>query len=91
MTTDTERLVPEVILCSGEYLPVQGIRAYPHGQHPSRALLVTTVQTAVEVVTANGSRWFGFDRAWIGSDLRMHVDGYDARNEVIAGWDRPEE
>jgi hypothetical protein len=37
-------------------------------------------------MTAAGSRWFGTSRAWIGSDLRMHVM-VNPRDEVRAGWD----
>ena len=86
---DTERLIPETTICKGERVPVLSVRAYPQGSHPSRAPLSSRVQVMVEMVTPLGSRWWGFDRAWIGSDLRMHVDGYDARNEIVRGWERP--
>lgn len=61
----------DTVICGGRYAPVVRVTAHPptdtaHGG-PIRPDL-----TAVEVITSNGSRWLGADRAWIGSDLRMH-------------------
>ncbi len=87
MPSSTEKLVPQATICRGQHVSVVSVRAYPQGSHPAHAPLVTTAQTMVELVTPVGSRWWGFERAWIGADLRMHVDGWDPRNEIVAGWD----
>lgn len=86
------RIVPDAVLISrdGETTleAVTAVRAHPPGQHPPGCPLVESC-TAVELVTARGSRWWGFERAWIGSDLRMYVSGFDPRNEIVNAWDRP--
>ena len=85
-----ERLTPEAVLVvtgkTWRTLPVLRTIAHPPGQHPEGCPLVATC-TAVELVTEAGSRWWGFERAWIGSDLRMHVAGWDDRNEIVRGWE----
>jgi hypothetical protein len=41
--------------------------------------------TAVEVVTATGSRWFGTERVWIGPDQEMHLL-VNPNDETRAAW-----
>jgi hypothetical protein len=82
-----ERLVPDVVVCDGEYVPVLRTVVHPAGRHivsPVRSDLV-----GVELVTERGSRWFGTSRAWIGADLRMHMLVNPA-DEVRAAWEKPE-
>jgi hypothetical protein len=43
--------------------------------------------TAVECICVNGERrWFGFERAYITSALRMAVSGWNPRFEEVQGW-----
>jgi len=76
----------------GKFLTVAGegftlsSTAYPPGSHPERCPIVATL-TAVAATLDNGHvRWFGFERAWINSELRMIVQGFDSRDEVRSGW-----
>lgn len=91
-TGTTERVIPDRILTEapGGYavLPVVRSVAYPPGTAPKDAPISASL-TVVEVRTAHGVRWFGFQRAWLGSDLRMHVDGYPAGFEEVAKWPKP--
>ena len=85
-TFTVERLVPNEMLAGGRYQTVARAIAHPPNTHtgPIRRNLV-----AVEVVTIDGSRrWFGTDRAWIGSDLRMHIM-VNPRDEVRSSWEKP--
>jgi hypothetical protein len=41
----------------------------------------------LELVTDYGSRWFGCDRAWINSELRMVTIGFNSRDEVRSKWE----
>lgn len=87
MTFDdlTPRYAPDtVITVSGRY-PVDRAIAYPPGQHPPRCPLVPDC-TALELRTRGGSRWYGCQRAYINSELRMIVVGHDRRDEVRATW-----
>lgn len=82
-----ERIVPETIqtLTHG-VRPVVRVVAHPPSAHrpgcPIKAEL-----TAVQVIPDIGpSRWYGCDKAWIGSDLRMHVFGFDGRFSELRNW-----
>lgn len=81
-----ERLVPETLICDSEYVPVWSIKVHPAGQHAASP--IKNDHVAVECMTPNGSRWFGTDRAWIGSDLRVHIM-VNPRDEVRRGWEAP--
>lgn len=71
---------------SGMEVPVIEYRSFPPGQHPSNCPLTPTM-TALELVTPKGSRWFGVEKAWINSELRMVVSGINKRDEVRMRWD----
>jgi hypothetical protein len=83
------RYAPTRVLCRGS----DGFRerdvvkssAYPPGQHPKGCPLVADC-VAVELRTADGVCWYGFEKAWINSELRMVVQGFSARDEVRAKW-----
>lgn len=66
-----ERIVPDEVFVGTRLLPVARIVAHSPGQHPDSPIRDDVY--AVELVTAERSRWFGASSAWIGSDLRMHV------------------
>lgn len=82
----TPRYAPKKVLMLGHgEVPVVSTRFYPPGQHPPRTPIVPTVG-ALELVTPYGSRWYGFDRGYINSQLRMVVQGFDRRDEVRRKW-----
>lgn len=64
---------------------VEQHRVFAPNAHPAGCPIVGSL-TALECVTAAGSRWYGFERAWINSELRMVVSGFGARDEVRAKW-----
>lgn len=81
--------VQTLIRCSDglqRVLPVLQTRAFPPGHHPEGCPL-TADCTAVQLSTAEGSRWWGFERAEIDSFLRMRVTGYSPQNEIVQGWE----
>lgn len=68
------------------HLPVKTYRVFPPNAHPVGCPIVASL-TALECVTEWGSRWWGFERAYINSELRMVVSGFGARDEVRREWD----
>ncbi len=84
-----EKLTPETIMTlQAGIQPVLRTIAYPPGQHPKGCPILDTM-TAVAMETPVNTRWYGFERAAIGADLRMHVMT-TGRDEVVARWDEPE-
>jgi hypothetical protein len=82
----TPRYAPKTVLILGRgVVPVTGTRFYPPGQHPPKSPIVPTMG-ALELVTPYGSRWYGFDRGYINSQLRMVVEGFNKRDEVRSKW-----
>ena len=70
----------------GELCRVIKTEAFPPGLHPDRCPLIAGC-VAVRVTLNNGAqRWYGVERAWIDSYLRMAVQGFDARFEEMARW-----
>ena len=84
--SETTKFAPERVMTLRGILPVSGWRSYPPGQHPALCPIVGDL-TALEVCTAAGSRWYGVKRAWIGSDLRMRVQGFNPRFEGMMAWE----
>ena len=81
-----ERIVPKEILCLGSVRPVLSVLARVPGSHPGSP--IKDDLTAVEIVTEAGSRWLGTERAWIGTDLEMHVLVNPA-DDVKRAWPAP--
>lgn len=85
----TPRYAPtEVLVVSGgggRTAPVIQSIVHPPGDHPKGCPLVKTI-TALELKTAFGSRWYGVERAYINSELRMVVVGTPKRDEVRMKW-----
>jgi hypothetical protein len=86
----TLRYIPErmLIVSHGvaEILPVVQYRVFPPNAHPDGCPIGPSY-TALECVTERGSRWFGFERAYINSELRMVVSGFSALDEVRSKWE----
>src|SRR5690349_10952274 len=93
MTFDdlTPRYAPDrVIVISGPERkayaePVHKYIAHPEGAHPKGCPLRPDC-VALELVTTFGSRWYGCQRAYINSELRMVVVGANSRDEVRMQW-----
>lgn len=81
------RYAPESVLVDHDgrmvFAPVLSWRIHAPGTHTGP--LVKSC-TALEMVTAHGSRWWGVDKGWINSELRMVVQGFDDRNEILRSW-----
>jgi hypothetical protein len=87
---NTPRYAPKTVMVrkGGRYVeaPITGYIAHPPNAHPKHCPLVPTC-TAVEFITPYGSRWWGCEKAWINSELRMVMSGFDLRNELINKWE----
>ncbi len=88
MKDTTPRYTPGHVMIASvmKRCPVMSARSYPPGTHP-KGCIIRQDCTAVELVTDHGSRWFGFDKARINSELRMVVQGFDSRDEVRSKWE----
>ena len=88
--TATVRYAPNhvFIVSKGKMINAPVLRhiAHPPNAHPKQCPLVPEC-TAIEFITAYGSRWWGCDKAWINSELRMVASGFDMRNELVNKWD----
>jgi hypothetical protein len=79
------RYVPQEMMTLKGMRPVLSYRTYPPHAHPDKCPLIDGC-VALECVTADGSRWFGVDAAWINSELRMVISGTNPRDEVRMKW-----
>lgn len=62
--------------------------AHQPGNHPAETPnWIKPELTALECKTQQGSRWYGFEKAYINSELRMVVVGFNSRDEVLRGWE----
>lgn len=94
LTDLTPRYAPDRVLVfvgsAGQHramdLPVLRYIAHPAGHHPKGCPLIAEC-TALELQTEFGSRWYGCERAYINSELRMVVVGTNPRDEVRMGWE----
>jgi len=84
----TPRYVPEhVIIASAmKLLPVLQTVFHPAGTHSGSP--IKNEMGAVECITAKGSCWFGCERAYINSELRMVIVGTNPRDEVRMKWEK---
>ena len=56
--------------------------------HPKGAVPVIRPEyVPVELRTEYGSRFYGFENAYIGSDLRVHCSGYNPNFEELKAWE----
>jgi hypothetical protein len=67
------------------FAPVIQAISHPPGNHPADCPIKTTM-TALELRTEYGSRWFGCERAYINSELRMVVEGTNKLDEIRMKW-----
>jgi len=79
------RYAPTQTIVAARRVPVTSWRAHPPGTHPKGCPLIPNC-TALELVTPLGSRWWGVEKAWINSELRMVVSGFPERCEIRRSW-----
>lgn len=66
---------------------VIGIASYPPDSHPANCPLVKDC-VALELRSTKGSRWYGVEKAYINSELRMVVIGFSAGFEEMQKWEK---
>jgi hypothetical protein len=81
------RYAPKKVLCNNRIASVLQYNAYPPGNHPKGCPIVPRL-TALELRTEFGSRWFGFEKVFINSELRMVVSGFAAADYVRSRWEK---
>jgi len=69
------KYMPETVISAGERVPVLSYHVYPPGQAP-KGIPTHRNLAVVECRTKRGSRWYGCERAYIDSTLRMVIVGY---------------
>lgn len=74
----------KVMTIVGERIVVSVI-AHPKNNHPKDCPIVLD-RVAIELITSEGSRWYGCERAYINSELRVIVEGFNPNNEEMANW-----
>jgi hypothetical protein len=82
----TPRYTPDRVIVpkAMKLCPVTNAISHPPGTHPRSP--IKNDMTALELVTTRGSRWFGCERAYINSELRMVIVGTNTRDEVRMKW-----
>jgi hypothetical protein len=74
------------ILGSGN-VPVLRYIAHPPGHHPQGCSIHSEL-FALELRTEFGFRFFGFEKAFINSELRMVVSGFSGADYVRSRWEK---
>jgi hypothetical protein len=83
----TPRYAPTSVIIARKMklFPVLQAIVYAPGTAPKEAPIMSEY-TVLELRTEAGSRWYGFERAYINSELRMVVAGFPTYDEVRANW-----
>jgi hypothetical protein len=80
----TPRYAPRTVLIFGHgEVKVTGYKVHPPGTHHGP---IVSSMTALELETPHRSRWYGVERAYINSQLRMVVVGTNRLDEVRMKW-----
>lgn len=86
----TPRYAPDYVIVAKAGRGAWTCRVKQYLTHPpgsrTRPSWIAADLVALELITEKGSRWFGFDRCYINSELRMVVEGFSARDEVLRKW-----
>ena len=82
----TPRYAPDVVMTIKGRSQVTGSRFCPAGTHPDKCP-IRADWPALELRTIHGSRWYGCQKAYINSELRMVVVGFPAGFEEMAAWE----
>ena len=85
-TDNIPRYAPRHVMTLRGISPVIRAVFYPIGSHPEGCPILDTY-AVLELVTDNGgSRYFGCEKAWINSELRMIVQGCNSKDEIRMKW-----
>jgi hypothetical protein len=79
----TPRYAPTEVMTIRGVRPVTKALFHPPGTHRGA---IRPDMGALELVTDQGSRWYGFEGGAINSQLRMTVWGFSPRFEEVAAW-----
>lgn len=63
-----------------------GWRIHQPHKHPKGCPIIQGT-TALEIITPHGKAWWGFEKAWINSELRIVVSGFPAHDEIRSKWE----
>ena len=80
------RYVPAYVMTLKGMQQVSGVVSYPASGHPDKCPIVATMVAVHVQVPNSAGRWYGVDKAWINSELRMVVQGFNAKFEELAAW-----
>lgn len=81
------RYAPKSVMTAKGILPVVSYAFWPPGSHKESP--VKNDMGALELRTElGGSRWYGCEKGWINSELRMCVQGFSARFEEMSKWEK---
>lgn len=86
MRDTTPRYTPDTILTANGIFTVLQRVFHPPGKHPSESPIKSEVG-CVALTTIGGTRWYGCDKGWINSELRMVVSGFPAKFEEMSNWE----
>lgn len=64
--------------------PVIAYKFHPPGH---KVKVIRSDHGCLEMITEHGSRYWGFDKGWINSELRMVVQGFSSCDEIRSKWD----
>ena len=82
------RYAPETVLTmkngKGVYSSVLKHVFYPPSTHPHTP--ICNDFGCLELTTKYGVRYFGCEKGWINSELKMVIQGTNPRDEVRMGW-----
>jgi len=81
------RYAPEKVFTLKGTYPVKRYIAHPPGNHP-KGCPIKSDMTVLEMQTEGGSCWYGFEKVWINSELRMVVSGFGSADEVRRNWEK---
>ncbi len=80
------RYAPRHVMTLQGTSPVVKAIFYPIGSHPEGCPILKTYGVLELVASNGGSRYYGCDRAWINSELRMIVQGCNSGDEIRMSW-----
>lgn len=83
----TPRYAPSTVFILGHgYLPVLRTVFHPPGATKPPGCPLIDDCGKLELITAQGSRWWGFEKGYINSELRMVVAGFPSNCELRSKW-----
>lgn len=85
----TPRYAPAEVMTLRGVRPVLRSAFHPPESEEARrksGIPIVASYGVLELVTDAGSRYYGVDRAYINSELRMVVIGVNKRDEVVSKW-----